>query len=138
MPAIESERTLASLVKDTLTEISTGDLDGFAKVIGDDIVYELTGAHPLSGAVRGKDNVLAMIRSVRGAFVPEGPAYIVDRVIECGGTVVSIFRGRGALKNGNAYDNAYCAIWDFEDGKVARITEFFDSHHAVSVFLPSD
>lgn len=124
----------SDVVRNAMVHMSDGRLEEFRKLLSDDFVYALTGQHPFAGEIKGPDGVLAMFGQIRGAFDADGLRYEIERLIEAKNTVVSVFRGRGSMKNGKKYDNSYCAIWDFKDGKLVRITEFFDSHHAASVF----
>lgn len=130
------EQSYSEIVRNTMQRLGEGHLEDFTRITGDNLVYNLTGRHPFAGIITGPEGVVAMMRSIREAFDSDGLKYEIERMIDSGDSVISVFRGRGALKNGRSYDNCYCAIWDFKDGKLVRITEFFDSHHAVSAFMP--
>ena len=50
-----------------------------------------------------------------------------ERVLEAGQTVIIQLRYKAGLVNGRAYDNAYCFLFDVEDGRIRRVTEYMDT-----------
>jgi len=121
------------VVVQALGAISAGEPERFLAFLHDDVVYAISGNHPFSQKIRGKEAIGALMAQVGSAFEDGGPKYEVERLIVSGDSIVATFKGSGLLKNGKTYDNDYCMIFDFVDGRVARITEFFDSFHVMSV-----
>ena len=124
-----SSQDLGNIVRELIEALSVGDRARYQPVLADNLTYHLTGSHPFSGKVEGKEALLGMIGQVRGFFADDSLRYTVDRIIVSGNTVVSTYQGTGKMPSGNEYKNDYCTIWDFEGNKIVRITEFFDSYH---------
>lgn len=129
--ASDASQDLGKIVRELIEALSVGDRDHYQSVLGDNVSYQLTGSHPLSRRVEGKEPLLGMMEQVRGFFAEDSLRYTIDRIIVSENTVVSTFKGTGKLKNGKEYKNDYCVIWDFDGSKIVRITEFFDSFHVV-------
>lgn len=124
-------------VREILAGMSRGDYSPFDAYLADDAVYHLTGSHRFSGQYRGREALLGLLGGVASSFDGSGIRYEVDRVLEFGDTVVATFKGLGKLANGNDYSNDYCAIWDFKDDRIVKITEFFDSDHVCRNLTPA-
>ncbi|WP_144095006.1 nuclear transport factor 2 family protein [Croceicoccus sediminis] len=97
----------------------------------DRIVIHMLGTTPASGRLDGKamvtDDLIA--EKVHGALVPEGIAFARRWKIMCADDerVVAIMEGGGPTKSGDLYDQTYCEIFRFEDGKIIEMHAFFDT-----------
>lgn len=112
-----------------------GDVDRVLKWMDEAVVYQLTGTHPFSRRTQGAQAMRDLIAEVQDHFADSSLRYHIERLIDCGSTVVSTYRGTGCLANGNAYNNEYSVIWDFKGDKVFHITDFFDSYHVSQAML---
>jgi ketosteroid isomerase-like protein len=71
------------------------------------------------------------LRPVReGMFEPAQPKVDPEHVLAEGGWVTVEARGRGQLKNGNAYDNRYVFIVEVVGDKIRTIREYMDTAYA--------
>lgn len=132
-PTSNTGKFLIGQVEANLAAASAKDLVKMGEMYADDIVYQCTGGHFLSGEYQGRQRILDLLARVFASF-KDGPTYTVDRCIAVDNTVVVTFTGVGTTVNGADYHNDYCAIWDFNDEqKVVRVTEYYDSHHLVNV-----
>jgi ketosteroid isomerase-like protein len=129
MATISAAPDKGAIIREVIEASSIGDADRVVRWMGDDVVYHLTGSHPFSRRTQGAETMRDLVTEVREHFADDSLRYHIDRIIVCGMTVVSTFKGTGRLTNGNVYDNDYCMIWDFEGDKVVHITDFFDSYH---------
>lgn len=97
----------------------------------DDIVIHMLGTTPASGRLEGKamvtDELIA--EQVHGALVPETIAFARRWKVMCADEerVVAIMEGGGPTKAGDLYDQTYCEIFRFEDGKIIEMHAFFDT-----------
>ena len=64
-------------VKTALGQLENRDADGFVNLFSDDVVFQISGSGPLSGAYRGRDTVRAL---VKGFVAVMGPTYRLDPV----------------------------------------------------------
>ncbi|HKQ83081.1 MAG TPA: nuclear transport factor 2 family protein [Steroidobacteraceae bacterium] len=132
---VEGDR--GAVVRKILAAMSRGVSDPFDGYLADDAIYHLTGSHRFAGRYEGRAALLGLLRGVATHFDEHGIRYEVARVLEAGDTVVATFKGLGKLSKGGDYSNDYCAIWDFKDGKVVKITEYFDSDHVCRAMVPA-
>ena len=108
-----------------------GEWEAVEAMYHDDIVIHMLGTTPASGRLDGKaavtDKLIA--EQVHGALVPEGIAFARRWKIVCADEerVVAIMEGGGPTLAGDLYDQTYCEIFRFEDGKVIEMHAFFDT-----------
>jgi ketosteroid isomerase-like protein len=97
----------------------------------DDIVNHMGGTTPASGRIEGKaamtDDLVAA--QVHAAMVPETMQFAKRWKIMCADDerVVAIMEGGGPTKAGGTYDQTYCEIIRFQDGKIIEMHAFFDT-----------
>jgi len=97
----------------------------------DDIVNHMAGTTPASGCIEGKaamtDDLVAA--QVHAAMVPETMQFAKRWKIMCADDerVVAIMEGGGPTRSGDRYDQTYCEIFRFKDGKIIELHAFFDT-----------
>ena len=97
----------------------------------DNIVVHMLGTTPASGRLEGKamvtDDLIA--EKVHGALVPEAIAFARRWKVMCADDerIVAIMEGGGPTKAGDHYDQTYCEIFRFQDGKIIEMHAFFDT-----------
>ncbi|MBV8849195.1 MAG: nuclear transport factor 2 family protein [Methylobacteriaceae bacterium] len=107
--------------------LSRGDSRAFLDLMAEDFIWEIPGTSQWSGRWEGK-------KAVRGTLF--GPLFeqfagtytnTALRFIAEGDLVVVECRGKVATKRGGRYDNTYCYICRFEEGKLKDLTEYMDT-----------
>lgn len=97
----------------------------------DDIVNHMAGTTPASGRIEGKaamtDDLVAA--QVHAAMVPEEMQFARRWKVMCADDerVVAIMEGGGPTRAGDRYDQTYCEIFRFQDGKIIEMHAFFDT-----------
>ncbi len=97
----------------------------------DDIVVHMAGTTPASGRLEGKtavtDNLIA--KQVHAALVPGMMHFARRWKVMCADDqrVVAIMEGGGPTRSGDHYDQTYCEIFRFEDGRIIEMHAFFDT-----------
>ena len=108
-----------------------GDWETVDAMYHDDIVIHMLGTTPASGSLSGKaavtDDLIAA--QVHGALVPERIAFARRWKVMCADDerVVAIMEGGGPTRAGDLYDQTYCEIFRFEDGRIIEMHAFFDT-----------
>lgn len=111
--------------------MQAGEWQAVEDMYHDDIVIHMAGTTPASGRLAGKaavtDDLIA--EQVHGAMVPEKIAFARRWKIMCADDerVVAIMEGGGPTRAGDLYDQTYCEIFRFKDGKVIEMHAFFDT-----------
>ena len=108
-----------------------GDIDAVFAEATDDFEFTLAGSPPGGGTARGKQAMVDAIKALFGSKLEGGAiAMTVENLIAEGDFVVEQARGRARTVDGNDYNNVYCRVWRFRDGKIAALTEYMDTELA--------
>jgi ketosteroid isomerase-like protein len=129
------------VVRSFFATLSTGEFGKIAEFFTEDstwTVNDVTNGFP---SQRGRAIVDDFLQPVReGLFAPGDPKVEIIRLIAEGNTVAAETIGRGALLNGNTYENHYAFVLevDPEAGKVLALKEYMDSDYAHSISAPTE
>jgi ketosteroid isomerase-like protein len=113
------------------TLMDRGEWEAVEEMYHDDIVIHMNGTTPASGRLEGKaavtDTLIA--EQVHGALAPETMHFARRWKIMCADDerVVAIMEGGGPTLKGDVYDQTYCEIFRFKDGKVIEMHAFIDT-----------
>ncbi|MFT7650780.1 MAG: hypothetical protein ACI8Y4_005555 [Candidatus Poriferisodalaceae bacterium] len=125
---METEETRA-LIQQYYKVLPKGDADAIANLLTDDCEWVPPTAAPLEGIV-GKTEVAAMFSGplVKDTFDLSKPFDLTVRsmIVDCNTAVVQQ-RLTATAKNGKAYENEYCWVYECRDGKIARMEEYADT-----------
>jgi ketosteroid isomerase-like protein len=129
------EERAKELVRSFLGVLSSGDLDGLARFFDDRSTWAVAsaeGGRPLrTGPTEIVEKFLRPVRE--GMFEPAQPKVEPEHIWAEGPWVTVEARGRGQLKNGNAYDNRYVFIVEVAGEKIRTIREYMDTAYAARV-----
>jgi hypothetical protein len=106
------------------------DLEGFLAIQTDDVVYNVAGRTPVSGRWTGKDFLVREVQpKVFDALDPATFRFSKRWKIMCADAerVVGFMEAEGVARSGKRYDQRYCQVFAFRDGRICEVWEFFDS-----------
>lgn len=107
--------------------MQTGDRSVFAASVHPDYVWRLPGHHSWAGRFEGHEAIRRdLLVPLFSLFATEYRAEAVTLIAE-GDVVVAEVRGDVMTTRGERYDNEYCFVFRFRDGKIAELTEYCDS-----------
>lgn len=114
-------------VRRAVAALVTGDFDGFSALLTDDVTFDVTWS--AFRTFHGRERVM---RLMTGTFAQLDPfTMTIDELIVDGDTVVELAHGVGEVSGtGEPYENTYCRVWRFRDGKIAAVREFMDTERA--------
>jgi uncharacterized protein len=120
--------------------LSTGEFEKIAECFTEDSTWTVNDVANGFPSQRGRAIIDDFLQPVReGLFEAGDPKVEVLRMISEGSTVAAETIARGALRNGNLYENYYA--WfievDTETGKVLALKEYMDSDYAHSISAPT-
>jgi ketosteroid isomerase-like protein len=104
--------------------------------MADDVTWFIPGNMKTSGLKRGKAEVGKFRHNNLDIFL-ELQRNVVGLYAE-GATVVLEVAASGRLKNGKAYENAGCVVWEIENGKIQRVREYIDTAKAAAINAVSE
>lgn len=126
------------LLEEYYTALRTGDVERFWQLQADDIVYNWSGHTPISGRMRGKENMAREILShVFKALDWSRFEFAKKWKIVCAqeSRAVVLIEADGHGVNGVRYDQRYVHMFEFRDGKICEFWEFFDTALATAVIF---
>jgi hypothetical protein len=117
------------LVSEFYAGLATADLDRFLAALCDDAIFNVAGKSPISGRFQGKEFLLnTVLPQVLGELEMETFEFAKKWKIMCadGTRVVAFMEADGMAKSGIRYNQRYCQTFEFRDGKIGGVWEFFD------------
>ncbi len=122
----------AQLVTHIFDEVTRGNGAPFWDACADTLVWRTIGHNSWSGEFRGKATVIDEIfRPLRRRLATQ--ATIPTRIIDGGDIIVVQARGRNVTHTGLPYENDYCFVIHFEDGRIAHYEEYCDTELVTSI-----
>ncbi len=109
-----------------------GDMDAIkSELFASDIVWRMPGHHPLSGAMRGADEVIAFFADLFKAGITVDNAHFGELD---DGTVVEKHSGHGTV-NGEDYIFPTCTTYGIDGGKISEVQVHTADQHGVDRYM---
>lgn len=99
----------------------------FVASLADDAKWIVTGQYSWSRTFAGKDAILNDLHGYVRTRLRDRTRTVAERFIADGDIVVVEAKGDNVTPEGVRYDNDYCLVFRFEDGKIKEIREYCDS-----------
>ena len=99
----------------------------FTASLADDARWVVTGQYSWSRTFTGKDAILNDLHGYVRTRLRDRTRTIAERFIADGDIVVVEAKGDNVTPEGVRYDNDYCLVFQFENGKIKEIREYCDS-----------
>ncbi|WP_373527255.1 nuclear transport factor 2 family protein [Nostoc sp.] len=125
-----TEHPNVAIVKRYYEAYGKGDVATVREIFAPNIIWRIPGHHPLSGAKRGADEVLAFFEQL-------AKANFKAEVLFLGGNdkyVVDCDRGYGEAGDAKL-DILWCLVFRIQKGKIAEVTNFAGDQHAADTFF---
>jgi ketosteroid isomerase-like protein len=130
MGAAENKQFISNM----FAELSKGNGDAFLNALADDVSFTIIGSTKYSGTFKGKQELINKLLAPLNAQIEGGMTITPDNLIADGDFVAMQARGKALSKNGRRYDNTYCHVFRFANGKVQQVTEYPDTELITSAF----
>ena len=125
-----------ALLRHIYTEASRHNSNPLLETLAEDAVWTIIGSTFLSGTFRGKDAILTKLLGPLAASTENGVTFTIERLIAENDHVVLIANGTATAKTGRPYNNSYCIVARFTDGKIVAMTDYIDTELITSALLP--
>jgi len=99
----------------------------FAASLAEDARWVVTGQYSWSRTFSGKQAILNDLHGYVRTRLANRTRTVAHRFIADGDIVVVEAKGDNVTPEGVRYDNDYCLVFRFEDGKIKEIREYCDS-----------
>jgi uncharacterized protein len=123
MSIVENKRVVESFYEAS----GNGDIVTLRSLVGDDLKWTSIGTTPFSGTIVGRETVLTLMMNVVFELFTNGIKPTVHRLIAEGDSVVGQVTAEAETKNGQAYHQCYCHVFNLRDGKIVEVTEYLDT-----------
>jgi uncharacterized protein len=123
MSAAENKRAMQA----AFDALAQGNGRPFVELMADDFTWTITGTTAWSRAYRGKQAVRKELLEPLFAQFATRYTNRALRIIAEDEHVVVECRGNVTTRSGKAYNNEYCYVIRFADGKMRELTEYFDT-----------
>ena len=113
--------------------MAVGNTRPFGELMADDCRWVTPGQSVWSGAWDGKKAMNEQLfgplyKRFAGKYTNHASRFVAE-----GDVVVVEARGQATLKTGGTYNNTYCFVCEFRQGKLIQVTEYMDTDLAVRV-----
>lgn len=123
MSADENKETIRRIY----AALEHGDRSVFGACVHSDYVWRLPGRADWSRRFEGQEAIQReLLGPLFNLFAGPYTARAINLIAE-GDQVVAEVRGEVMTKRGARYDNEYCFIFRFRDGKIAEVVEYADT-----------
>ncbi len=123
------------VIRNNFAELAKGNGEPLLASLADDVQWTIVGTTVLSKTFNGKQAVIdGLLVPFRNALV-DGHIHIhVDNLLADGDYVVVQGHGEAMTKRGVAYNNTYCWVYRFANGRIAALTEYLDTELVTRAF----
>jgi ketosteroid isomerase-like protein len=111
--------------------------DDLLAALADDVRWTIFGDTTFSGTFNGKQELQERLWGRLFAQLAEAGTTVLDLVIGEGEHVVAQLHATDRVaKSGAPYNNHYCIVFHFRDGKIAEADEYMDTELINKAFGP--
>jgi ketosteroid isomerase-like protein len=125
-------------MQEILAAMSEGRLEPLFDAMADEMTWKWMGTGQWSHTFEGKEAVVnGLFGAVQETLTPSFTV-VVHRFIAEGEYVVVEHSGRNTTPDGRRYDNNYCWVCRFAEGKLREIHEYMDTQLVSETFGTDD
>jgi ketosteroid isomerase-like protein len=107
--------------------LEAGDGAAFFEHVADNVDWTVEGTHPLAGHYRSKGDFGAHTFEKLNKVLREGTQLHVEHVLVSADWAVVELHSLAIATNGLRFDNRYCWVCRFADGKITEVRAYLDS-----------
>jgi ketosteroid isomerase-like protein len=124
------------LLQHAFDELARGNGHPFREAMADDVSWTIIGSTSWSRTYNGKQAVLDELLTPLFSQFADLYTNTASRFIAEDDHVVVECRGRVTTKTGKPYNNTYCYVCRFADGKLRELTEYSDTQLVTTALTP--
>jgi uncharacterized protein len=115
------------LLEHAFSDTARGNGRAFLDALADDAMWTIVGSTPWSQTYQGKQSIIQDLLKPLNAQFMGNNTIIAHHFLSVGEHVVVQARGKNQTLAGKAYENSYCWVFRFKEGKVTELTEYADT-----------
>jgi len=134
MSAIDNKQRMQEI----FSAMSNGTLEPLFEAMAEDMKWSWMGTDQWSHTFEGKEAVVnELFGAVKDTLTPSFQV-VVHRFVAEGDYVVVEHSGRNTTPDGRRYDNNYCWVCRFAEGKLRELHEYMDTRLVTETFGKDD
>jgi ketosteroid isomerase-like protein len=114
--------------------LEAGDGAAFFEHVADNVDWTVEGTHPLAGHYRSKGDFRTDTFEKLNKVLREGTQLHVEHVLVSADWAVVELHSLAIATNGLRFDNRYCWVCRFAEGKIAQVRAYLDSALVTRLF----
>lgn len=122
------------LMQDIFSEMSEGNLEPFIDAMAEDMRWTWMGTGRWSRTFEGKESVVDELLAAVKETLTDSFEVIPHHFFAEGDYVVIEHSGRNTTHDGRPYNNKYCWVCRFADGKLCELREYMDTELVTETF----
>lgn len=122
------------LMQDILSEMSEGNLAPLVDAMAEDMRWTWMGTGRWSHTFEGKQSVVNELLAAVNSTLTQPYEVVAHRFIAEDDFVVVEHSGRNTTPDGRPYNNKYCWVCRFADGKLRELREYMDTELVTETF----
>ncbi len=115
------------VIRQIYEAMEKGDRSVFGASVHPDYVWRFPGQYSWSRRFEGQEAIRRDLLGPLFTLLADDFSHKLINMIAEGDTVIAEVHGNGATKKGEAYNNEYCFIFRFRNGKIVEVVEYCDS-----------
>ena len=129
-----TQRLTTAYIQQIFRNLESGDGKGFFEHVAEDVDWVVEGTHPLAGHYHTKADFLTHTFDKLAKVLPQGTQLHVEHVLISGDWAVVELHSEATAKNGLRFDNRYCWLCRFADGRIVEVRAYLDSALVARLF----
>lgn len=121
-------------VSQIFERLECGDSEAFFESVADDVDWTVMGTHPLAGHYRNKADFIAGTFAKLAPLLSGGVQLRVQHLHVAANQATVELRSMATAKNGMRFDNRYCWVMCFEEGRIVKVRAYLDSAMVAELF----
>lgn len=122
------------LMQDIFSELSKGNFKPLFDVMAEDMQWTWMGTMQWSKTFKGKESVVNELFGAVKTTLTEPYKDVAHRFIAEGDYVVVEHSGQNTTPDGRPYNNKYCWVCRFAEGKLHSLHEYMDTELVTATF----
>ena len=129
-----TQRLTTAYIHQIFRNLESGDGKGFFEHVAADVDWIVEGTHPLAGHYHTKADFLVHSFDKLAKVLPQGTQLHVQHLLISDDWAVVELQSEATAKNGLRFDNRYCWVCRFADGRIVEVQTYLDSALVARLF----
>jgi uncharacterized protein len=130
----DGEAMTIDRVREIFKSLENGDGGEFFAHVADDVDWTVEGTHPLAGHYHSKADFLAHTFTKLNKVLLKGTQLHLENVLTSGDWAIVELHSLATAINGLRFDNRYCWLCRFREGKIVEVRAYLDSALVARLF----